>query len=182
MAPLPLPGRKGLGEGGFEQVSHFGLDSTMNHLAKPFVLFCGKTMKTLRFALISFCFFSIATCFSQITIGPQGQQRHTSPVKPRSTEARMAEFAKKLSLTVDQKNKITKLVNMQVERLKILAKNTKISDSDRKSKIAADRALVNKQIRVLLNKKQQKTFDAMLAEDAKKRQKMGQTSTKPPRN
>lgn len=94
----------------------------------------------------------------------------------------MAEFAKKLSLTVDQKNRIAKVMNMHFERLKILAKNSKVPDSDRKSKIAADRALVNKQIRALLNTKQQKIFDAMLVEDAKKRQQASQPPSKPSKN
>jgi Spy/CpxP family protein refolding chaperone len=138
-------------------------------------------MKSVRIATIFLCCACVAACLAQITSGPKGPQ-HTSPVKPRSTEARMAAFAKKLSLTVDQKNKITKIMNIHFERLKILAKNSKISDSDRKSKIAADRALVNKQIRALLNTRQQKIFDTMLAEDAKKRHKMSQPPSKPSQN
>ncbi len=135
-------------------------------------------MKSVRIATILICSACIATCFAQINSGPQGTPHHSSPVKSRSTEARMAEFAKKLSLTVNQKNKITKIMNVHFERLKILAKNTKISDSARKAKIVEDRVLVNKQIRALLNKKQQKTFDAMLAEDAKKRHAKVQTQPK----
>ena len=139
-------------------------------------------MKPVRIATLFLCCACVASCIAQITSGPRGTPHHSSPVKSRSTEARMAEFAKKLSLTVDQKNKVTKLMNMHFERLKILAKNTKISDSDRKAKIAADRALVNKQIRAILTKKQQRTFDAMLAEDAKKRQSKVQTQPKPSKN
>lgn len=102
-----------------------------------------------------------------------GSGKPSSPVQTRSMDERMNAFAKIMNLKPDQKSKVRTILEKQMLKQKTLAKETKLTPDQRRTKIEALLKDTNSQIRKVLDKTQQKKFDDLLKQAEDRRKRMG---------
>lgn len=123
----------------------------------------------------------LAAAFVSLAVLAIGQEvpkdsasgRRTSPVTSKSVDERLNAFAKDLSLTPAQRNRVRLIVARSNQKLKDLAKNTKIAEADRRKKVAAITHETQIQIRNVLDAKQRAKFDAKLKAEETRRKSLG---------